>query len=345
MESETYKGPVSPERVFKAALSSVKRRAFSRKQTLPQKIWVLLFGILVFAVFWEFINLAAFIPSITAMLIARWKNLRVLHLKENLIFSVAWIYSLLLSCLSHSYGILYEKIFRHVKAVEFFPRFPYNHQTLTESTTKGEMLKRDSFWKDKLPKKVPSPNFLTVMRIIGSASLIFLEDIPLEYFIGIVGILFLTDYFDGIIARTRNRETLFGKWADPIADYLLLISVFLHLYRLYPDFGMTYLQMLVPQICIAVFFSISFVVSGKIDIPRPVVWGRLKFTLYTAGVLLLLLGNTDISRICFMAGILFAYVALGSYITRKYQETRKESIYTGLLRLCLYSWRIRCELR
>lgn len=53
----------------------------------------------------------------------------------------------------------------------------------------------------------------------------------------IIGLLFIiasiTDYLDGQIARKRNIVTTFGKFVDPLADKLLVLSVFLLLSDFY----------------------------------------------------------------------------------------------------------------
>ena len=39
----------------------------------------------------------------------------------------------------------------------------------------------------------------------------------------------LTDLFDGLIARTRGQKTTLGAWLDPMADKLLLVTMFVML--------------------------------------------------------------------------------------------------------------------
>lgn len=72
------------------------------------------------------------------------------------------------------------------------------------------------------------PNKLTILRIVIVPFMVatLLIDFPFHYFVS--GLLFgaasLTDYFDGKIAREQNLITNFGKFADPIADKILVIS-------------------------------------------------------------------------------------------------------------------------
>ncbi|MBQ4569727.1 MAG: CDP-diacylglycerol--glycerol-3-phosphate 3-phosphatidyltransferase [Ruminococcus sp.] len=72
------------------------------------------------------------------------------------------------------------------------------------------------------------PNKLTILRILIVPFMIaaLLIDFPHHFLVS--GLLFgaasLTDFFDGKIARERNLITDFGKFADPLADKILVIS-------------------------------------------------------------------------------------------------------------------------
>ncbi len=72
------------------------------------------------------------------------------------------------------------------------------------------------------------PNKLTVLRIILVPFMVaaMLWYFPYHYLVAglIFGAASITDYFDGKIARERNLITDFGKFADPIADKILVIS-------------------------------------------------------------------------------------------------------------------------
>ena len=66
-------------------------------------------------------------------------------------------------------------------------------------------------------------------------------------------ILSLTDYFDGIIARHFNQESIFGKVFDPISDKVLSSSALLYILTFENS-------ILIPAILI---ISREFIVSGN----------------------------------------------------------------------------------
>lgn len=72
------------------------------------------------------------------------------------------------------------------------------------------------------------PNKLTVLRILIVPFMVatLLIEFPFHMFVSgvLFGIASITDYFDGKIAREKNLITNFGKFADPIADKILVIS-------------------------------------------------------------------------------------------------------------------------
>lgn len=80
------------------------------------------------------------------------------------------------------------------------------------------------------------PNALSVGRILVAPLIALLPFAP-SWQLRLAGFaLFIaaavTDYYDGVIARTRNLVTDLGKLLDPLADKLLLVATLVPIYML-----------------------------------------------------------------------------------------------------------------
>lgn len=105
------------------------------------------------------------------------------------------------------------------------------------------------------------PNKLTMLRIILIPVLVVLyyfekEAILTTGYSLTIGILFIigsaTDYFDGYLARKNNLVTTFGKFLDPLADKLLVMTALLILQEL----------SVVPMWAVLIILTREFIVTG-----------------------------------------------------------------------------------
>ena len=82
------------------------------------------------------------------------------------------------------------------------------------------------------------PNALTVGRIAVTpliAVLPFADSWTLRLVAFVLFIVAaITDYIDGMLARSRKQETDLGRLLDPLADKLLLVGTFIPMYLLAP---------------------------------------------------------------------------------------------------------------
>lgn len=77
-----------------------------------------------------------------------------------------------------------------------------------------------------------TPNKLTLARVLFIPVflvLLYLDNFPLHQYLALAVFIAasLTDLADGYLARSRNQITDFGKFMDPLADKLLVVSAML----------------------------------------------------------------------------------------------------------------------
>lgn len=144
-------------------------------------------------------------------------------------------------------------------------------------------------------KKINLPNKITIFRMIVVIAIIVLAFLPRGHIFDIFGIkhdyrsiiilvLFIvgsfSDFLDGYIARKNNLVTTFGKFMDPIADKLLVNTIFILLASSMFNSTMTYtLHWIVPIIMISrdmVVDAIRMVAVGQGKVIAASKLGKLK---------------------------------------------------------------------
>lgn len=110
------------------------------------------------------------------------------------------------------------------------------------------------------------PNKLTMLRVFMIPVFVFFilaGFVPYNNYIALVIFILasLTDMLDGKIARSRNLVTNFGKFMDPLADKLLVVTALLCL--LVVDGGTRICDsQIVALIAIIVIVAREFIISG-----------------------------------------------------------------------------------
>jgi len=93
-------------------------------------------------------------------------------------------------------------------------------------------------------------NFITSFRIILIPAMVLFFFFNTEGSRYIVTVIFIiaaiTDYFDGYVARKYNQVTNFGKFIDPVADKILVVSSLLLIL-----YGYNKLEIFIP-VCIII---------------------------------------------------------------------------------------------
>ena len=155
------------------------------------------------------------------------------------------------------------------------------------------------------------PNKLTIFRIILVPIMVIIPflgikgecfNIPITYLI--INLIFIiasiTDKLDGNIARARNQVTNFGKFLDPIADKILVLSAMIMLV----EFGR--LPSFVPIIIIFREFAVSgyrlIEASNGGKVIAASNWGKIKTVTQMLAVIVAYL-NTGCLFECFYGNL------------------------------------------
>lgn len=157
-------------------------------------------------------------------------------------------------------------------------------------------------------------NKLTIFRIIlvPIMVIIALVGIPGKFFqidmtFWVMNLVFviasITDHLDGHIARSRNQITTFGKFLDPLADKILVITAMI----LLVEFGS--LPSWIPIIVIAREFLVSgyrlIAAQKQGNVIAASIWGKIKTATQMSAIIgaFININNTNVFGACFVEAL------------------------------------------
>ncbi len=135
------------------------------------------------------------------------------------------------------------------------------------------------------------PNKLTLLRLILVPFFVFfllMPGIPHHYLAALLifAAASYTDHLDGKIARKRNMVTDFGKFADPLADKIMIFSALACFIQL--GFAGAVILIITAAREFAVT-SMRLVAAGSGKVVAANIWGKLKTVSQMAAVMIIML--------------------------------------------------------
>jgi cardiolipin synthase len=143
----------------------------------------------------------------------------------------------------------------------------------------------------KLSQIFTAPNQLTVLRMIF-VPFIVIHLVEGRYLWALVVFVIagFSDGLDGLLARTLHQQTLLGQYLDPIADKLLLSTMFLVLSILHKIPWKYTVLVFSRDISILAASAVLFAIAGLRDF-RPSIFGKANTFSQIAAIFFVLLGE------------------------------------------------------
>lgn len=149
------------------------------------------------------------------------------------------------------------------------------------------------------------PNKLTVFRIILVPIMVIIPFLPIEgelFNIPLIWLLVtlifviasITDKLDGYLARSRNQVTTFGKFLDPIADKILVLSAMIMLVEAGRLPAWIPIIVLFREFLVSGYRLIAVEKSGKVIAAS--IWGKLKTVTQMVGLTVALIDMNSFAK-------------------------------------------------
>jgi len=148
----------------------------------------------------------------------------------------------------------------------------------------------------KLSQLLSAPNQLTLLRMMF-LPFIVIKLVEGHYSLALILFVLagLSDGLDGLLARTLKQQTVLGQYLDPIADKLLLSTMFLVLSILHKIPWKFTVLVFSRDISILAASAVLYAIAGLRDF-RPSIFGKANTFAQVAAVFFVLLLEIDHAR-------------------------------------------------
>ena len=182
----------------------------------------------------------------------------------------------------------------------------------------------------KLSQVLTAPNQLTLLRMIFVPFIVIhLVDGHYKWALVVFVIAGFSDGLDGLLARTLHQQTLLGQYLDPIADKLLLSTVFLVLSILHKIPWKYTVVVFSRDISILAASAVLFAIAGLRNF-KPSIFGKANTVSQIGAVFFVLLLQVQtvrwvwIARTVFLrATFIFTIVSALHYVILVQQRLRE----------------------
>jgi cardiolipin synthase (CMP-forming) len=184
----------------------------------------------------------------------------------------------------------------------------------------------------KLSQVLSAPNQLTMLRMVF-VPFIVIHLVEGRYLWALVVFVIagFSDGLDGLLARTLHQQTLLGQYLDPIADKLLLSTMFLVLSILHKIPWKFTVVVFSRDISIVAASAVLFAIAGLRDF-RPSIFGKANTFSQIAAVFFVLLFEIQrhrwvwIARTVFLrATFIFTIISALHYVILVQRRLREHS--------------------
>lgn len=174
--------------------------------------------------------------------------------------------------------------------------------------------------------KMTLPNQLTMFRVVLIPVFLWVlfnlaEPYNRYYAVGIFIVASITDFFDGYLARKMNLVSNFGKFVDPLADKLLVMSALVAMVALGDLSAVVVVVILAREFTITGFRTLA--VESNIVISASW-WGKVKTTVQMIMIVIVLLKLpfdfiVYVERILIVSAVILTIVSGVDYIIKNKQ--------------------------